>query len=210
MNLGLVGIVIVVILTITGVIAALWLIKIKAERRLKEYERALKMVPMLIHLPPATEDIQVNGRDERDVTNEAISEAQVMYSIIASTVQKGFKTKIYGQKHMTFEMVAANGMVKYYTVVPAVLTETVKQAVQSAYPAARLEEADEENIFSATGKAAGVSGGEFALKKEYVYPIATYEEQRWDAQTALLNAFSKVKEGEGKHCGLTNAQGKDG
>ena len=197
MNLGLVGIVIVVILTITGVIAALWLIKIKAERRLKEYERALKMVPMLIHLPPATEDIQVNGRDERDVTNEAISEAQVMYSIIASTVQKGFKTKIYGQKHMTFEMVAANGMVKYYTVVPAVLTETVKQAVQSAYPAARLEEADEENIFSATGKAAGVSGGEFALKKEYVYPIATYEEQRWDAQTALLNAFSKVKEGEG-------------
>ena len=197
MNLGLVGIVIVVILTITGVIAALWLIKIKAERRLKEYERALKMVPMLIHLPPATEDIQVNGRDERDVTNEAISEAQVMYSIIASTVQKGFKTKIYGQKHMTFEMVAANAMVKYYTVVPAVLTETVKQAVQSAYPAARLEEADEENIFSATGKAAGVSGGEFALKKEYVYPIATYEEQRWDAQTALLNAFSKVKEGEG-------------
>ena len=197
MNLGLVGIVIVVILTITGVIAALWLIKIKAERRLKEYERALKMVPMLILLTPATEDIQVNGRDERDVTNEAISEAQVMYSIIASTVQKGFKTKIYGQKHMTFEMVAANGMVKYYTVVPAVLTETVKQAVQSAYPAARLEEADEENIFSATGKAAGVSGGEFALKKEYVYPIATYEEQRWDAQTALLNAFSKVKEGEG-------------
>lgn len=197
MNWGAVGIIIVVILTVIGVGAALWAIKVKAERRLKNYERALKMVPMLIHLPPATEDIQGNGRDERDVTNEAISEAQVMYSIIASTVQKGLKTKIYGQKHISFEMVAANGMVKYYTVVPAVLTETVKQAVQSAYPSARLEEADEENIFSSTGKAAGVSGGEFVLKKEYVYPIATYEDQRWDAQTALLNAFSKVKEGEG-------------
>lgn len=195
--LGTVGMIIVVIFTLIGVAAVLWTIKVRTERKLKDYERALKMVPMLIHLPPATEDIQGNGRDERDVANEAISEAQVMYSIIASTLQKGFKTKIYGQKHISFEVVAANGTIKYYTVVPAVLTETVKQAVQSAYPSARLEEADEENIFSEVGKISGVAGGEFALKKDFVYPIATYEEQRWDAQTALLNAFSKVKEGEG-------------
>ena len=34
-------------------------------------------------------------------------------------------------------------------------------------------------------------------RKEYVYPIATYEESKWDAQTAILNAFSRVKDDEG-------------
>lgn len=178
-----------------GVVA--WVVYTKSAQRAKSYERALKMVPMLIHLPPTTDDIQGNGRDERDITNEAISEAQVMYSIIASTLTKGLKSKIYGQRHMSFEVVATDGFVKYYAVVPAVLTETVKQAIVSAYPTARLEETDEENVFSEKGGIQGVAGGELSLKKDFVYPIATYEDAKWDATAAILNAFSKVKAGEG-------------
>lgn len=183
----------VVVMMILAAVA----IQIRKRRKGKDYERALKMVPMLIHLPPSTDDIQVGGRDERDVTNEAISEAQVMYSIIASTMTKGMKSKVYGQRHFSFEMVGADGLVKYYAVVPAVLTETVKQAIVSAYPTARLEEVEDENIFAQGTTTAQVAGGEMTLKKEYVYPIATYEETKWDAQGALLNAFAKVKEGEG-------------
>ena len=183
------------VVIIAGLIA--WLLNVKRQREGKELERGLKMVPMLIHLPPQTDDIQGGGRDERDVTNEAISEAQVMYSIISSTINKSWKAKIYGQRHISFEIVASNGMVKYYAVVPAVLTETVKQAVVSAYPTARLEETDEENIFSKTGGMNGVAGGELSLKKEFIYPIATYEESKWDATGAILNAMSAVKPGEG-------------
>ena len=144
----------VVFLVLLGVIMVAligWLLHVKKQRAGKQLERGLKMVPMLIHLPPPTDDIQGNGRDERDVTNEAISEAQVMYSIIASTLAKGWRAKIYGQRHISFEIVVSNGMVKYYAVVPSVLTETVKQAIVSAYPTARLEELDEENIFSKQG-----------------------------------------------------------
>ncbi|MBQ6354830.1 ATP-binding protein [Candidatus Saccharibacteria bacterium] len=187
-----------VILAVIGLVVVFaWLLNIKRQREGKELERGLKMVPMLIHLPPQTDDIQGGGRDERDVTNEAISEAQVMYSIISSTLNKGWKAKIYGQRHISFEIVACNGTIKYYAVVPAVLTETVKQAVVSAYPTARLEEADEENIFSKTGGMRGVAGGELSLKKEFVYPIATYEDSKWDATGAILNAMSAVKPGEG-------------
>lgn len=185
------------VVAVIGVILAVVVAQIRKRRKEKDYERSLKMVPMLIHLPPSTDDIQVGGRDERDVTNEAISEAQVMYSIIASTLTKGLKSKVYGQRHMSFEMVATDGLVKYYAVVPAVLTETVKQAVVSAYPAARLEEVEDENIFAPGTSAAQVAGGELSLKKDYVYPIATYEETKWDGQGALLNAFSQVKDGEG-------------
>ncbi len=171
--------------------------RVKRMREVKEAERGLKMIAMLIHLPPTTSDIQGGGRDERDVVNEAVSQAQVMYSMIASTLVKGKAAKIFGQKHISFEIVATGGVIKYFAVVPAVLTETVKQAVISAYPTARLEETERENIFSKTAKLSGVAGGELELKKEYVYPIATYEETKRDASVALLNTMASVKDGEG-------------
>ena len=86
----------------------------------KNYERGLKMVPIRIHLPPPSDDLEVGGRDERDVVDEVLSEAQTMYNIIASTATKGFKTKLYGQRHISFEIVASDGLVRYYAVVPAV------------------------------------------------------------------------------------------
>lgn len=163
----------------------------------KNYERGLKMVPIRIHLPPPSDDLEAGGRDERDVVDEVLSEAQTMYNIIASTATKGFKTKLYGQRHISFEIVASDGLVRYYAVVPAVLTETIKQAISAAYPAARLEEVEMENIFSQQGKTQGVIGGEFELKKDYFYPIATYQESRRDAARALLDALSGVERGDG-------------
>ena len=36
-------------------------------REAKNYERGLKMVPLYIHIPPSSDDLEANGRDERDV-----------------------------------------------------------------------------------------------------------------------------------------------
>ena len=166
-------------------------------RKAKKYERGLKMVPLLIHLPPSTDDIEAGGRDKRDITNEAVSKAQVMYSILASTITKGFKTRLYGQRHFSLEIIAKDGLIRYYAVVPAVLAETVKQAIQSAYPTARLEEKIEENIFEGGGKIDAVAGAELSLKKEPYLPIATYEDTKRDAQMAILNALSSVNKNEG-------------
>lgn len=169
----------------------------KTLREAKNYERGLKMVPMFIHLPPASDDIEKGGRDERDLTEEVLSEAQVMYNIIASTATKGFKNKIYGQRHISFEIVAKGGLVHYYAVVPMVLVSVIKQAIAAAYPSARLEEVAEHNIFSQAGKMSGVIGGEFTLKKKFVYPIATYQESKRDASRALLNALSAASREDG-------------
>lgn len=169
----------------------------KTLREAKNYERGLKMVPMFIHLPPSSDDIEKGSRDERDLTDEVLSEAQVMYNIIASTATKGFKNKIYGQRHISFEIVAKGGLVHYYTVVPIVLVDVIKQAVAAAYPSARLEEVAEHNIFSQAGKMSGVIGGEFTLKKKFVYPIATYQETKRDASRALLNALSAATREDG-------------
>ncbi len=187
----------IAIVIVIVVIVLAWRIFASMKRDKKNYARALKMVPMLIHLPPSTDDVQVNGRDERDVIGEQISEAQVMYSIISSTLAKGFKTRLYGQKHISFEIVAHDGFIKYYATVPAVLTETVKQAITAAYPTARLEEVKDPNFFSEEGKIEAVAGGELHLKEDYWYPIASYEDTKRDASLGLINALSTAKKGDG-------------
>ncbi len=175
-------------------------ILLQARRKIrtrKNYERGLKMVPILMHLPPLSEDTASSGRDERDVAEENISRAQVIYSIIASTLQKGFKTKIYGQRHFAFEIIALKGRVYFYAAVPVALVELVKQAIVSAYPTARLEEVEEHNIFNPVGRLSGTVGGEFVLKESYAYPIATYQESKRDAMHALLNALSTLDKEDG-------------
>lgn len=166
-------------------------------REAKNYERGLKMVPLLIHLPPTSEDVNSSNRDERDLTEEVLSQAQVMYNIISSTATKGFKSKVYGQRHISFEIVAHGGLVHYYAVVPLVLVDVIRQAVAAAYPSARLEEVSDTNIFSKVGKMSGTIGGEFTLKKSFVYPISTYQESKRDASRALLNALSSASKEDG-------------
>jgi len=139
----------------------------KILREAKNYERGLKMIPLLIHLPPSTDDIEVGSRDTRDVTEETISQAQVLYNVIASTATKGFKSKLYGQRHLSFEVVATKGLIHYYVSVPIVLADVIKQAVNAAYPTARLEESEEHNIFNKVGRITGTIGGELGLKKEF-------------------------------------------
>jgi hypothetical protein len=166
-------------------------------REQKNYERGLKMVPLLIHLPPPSDDTEVGGRDVRDVAEENISKAQVLYSILASTFQKGFKSKFYGQRHLSLEIIASHGSVHFYTAVPVVLQNVVEQAIVSAYPAARLEEVADHNIFSPVGRITGTLGGELSLKESFVYPIATYEDIKRDTMQSLLNALSTLSKEDG-------------
>src|SRR3990167_7016230 len=166
-------------------------------RQQKNYERGLKMVPLLIHLPPPSDDIEKGQRGTRDVTDENISRAQVLYGILASTFQKGFGPRFYGQRHVALEVVASHGVIHFYTAVPVNLLSVVEQAVVSAYPTARLEEVVEHNIFSPVGRLAGTLGGEMTLKEKSVYPIATYQDIKRDTMQAVLNALSNLTKEDG-------------
>lgn len=190
---------VMVFLVLTAALAApIVFLQTRRQRRdIKNYERGLKMVPLLIHLPPASDDTEGGGRDVRDVTDENISKAQIIYGIIASTLQKGFKAKFYGQRHFAFEVVASKGFVYFYASVPVGLVEVVKQAIVSAYPSARLEETADHNIFNSVGKLSGTVGGQLNLKESYAYPIATFQDLKRDAMQALLNSLSTLDREDG-------------
>jgi len=195
--LGFIITVLVIILLVAGILYFVFHQYRRVLREAKNYERGLKMVPLYIHIPPASDDLEGNGRDERDLTEEVLSQAQVMYNIIASTATKGFKSRVYGQRHVSFEIVAHEGLVHYYVVVPVVMIDVITQAVAAAYPSARLEEVSERNIFNPAGKMSGTIGGEFTLKKNFAYPIATFQESKRDAARALLNALSAASKDDG-------------
>jgi hypothetical protein len=180
---------------ITGVIIFLHSRRILREQ--KNFERGLKMVPLRIHLPPMSDDTEESGRDVRDLIEENISKAQILYSIIASTYKKNFKNKFYGQRHFSFEIIGSKGFVQFYAAVPVAMVDVVKQAVSSAYPAAQLEEVAEHNIFSPVGRMSGTMGAELTLKENYAYPIATYQELKRDALQSILNALSTLDKEDG-------------
>ena len=188
---------IILVVSVIILLSVIFASRISSLRKAKKYERGLKMVPLLIHLPPSTDDIDASSRDKRDVANETISKAQIMYAILASTITKGIKTKLYGQRHFSFEIIAKDGFIRYYAIIPAILAETVKQAIQSAYPTARIEEKREDNIFAPNGTLENVSGAELTLNKDFYLPIATYEDTKRDASMAILNALSSVSKDEG-------------
>ncbi len=191
-------IIIIVLVLVIAVSASIFYIQSrKIFREQKNYERGLKMVPLFIHLPPPSDDIEGNGRDTRDVVEETISKAQTIYNIISSTVKSGFKTKFYGQRYFSFEIIGSQGFVYFYAAVPVALVEVVKQAIVSAYPSARLDEVSEHNIFNQVGKLPGTVGGELELKKSFAYPIATYQEIKRDGMQALLNALSTLTKEDG-------------
>ncbi len=185
----------IVLLALAAPIAFLQVRKIFREQ--KNFERGLKMVPLLIHLPPQSDDIELGTRDIRDVVDENISKAQIIYNIIASTLQKGFKSNFYGQRHFAFEIVANKGFVYLYAAVPVSLVEVVKQAIISAYPTARMEEVAEHNIFSPVGKLSGTVGGELSLKEPFAYPIATFQDIKRDTMESVLNALSTLEKEDG-------------
>ncbi len=194
----LIGVFLVLIFLVAGGI--FWAVSVRGSlRESKNYERGLKMVPIMIHLPPASDDINRDsgGRDRRDLTDEMLSQAQTMYNIISSTATRGFKSKVYGQRHMSFEIVAKDGLIFYYVVVPTVLVDVVRQSVAAAYPSARLQETTEHNVFSKIGKMSSTIGGEFTLKKHASLPILTYAESKQDASRALLNALSAAGREDG-------------
>ena len=167
-----------------------------ARERVK-IERGLDLVPLLIHLPPVSEDIEGNGRDARDIVDENISKALTIYNIISSTLQKGFTYLRHGQRHFGFEIVGTQGYVHLYALAPAEHLDVIEQAITTAYPSTRLEKRPEYNIFNEQGGVNGIAGGRFSLKENYAYPIATYQDLKKDTFQGILNALSTIENQDG-------------
>ena len=167
-------------------------------RSKEDLKRGLSMVTMRIHLPPMSEDVESKTRDGRDVVEENIAKATVLYNLLASTIEKkSFKTTYYGQQHLGFEIIAKDDSVDFYAVAPVDLVPIIRQAVNSAYKSAKVEETEEHNLFDPQIKPESVLGGEMVLKEHFAYPIATYVNSRQDIMKSILGALYSLQDKDG-------------
>jgi hypothetical protein len=186
-----------VLLVLAAVAGGIYLAYRSSLRYAKNIERGLKIVTLIVHLPPSSEDIEVGGRDVRDVVEEKLSQTETLYNVLSSTTQKGFMSRLYGQRHFSMEIVATKGLVHYYIAAPYTMIGVLEQAVLSAYPTANVEQTTEHNIFNPVGKIGATVGGEMHLKKEFGYPIATFRDTRRDVMQSILNALSNLSDQDG-------------
>jgi hypothetical protein len=194
---GIVITVLVFFVLACGLGGAAYFIYQRKLRRAKAIERGLKMVPILIHLPPPSSDTQGGNRDVREVMREKTAQAEVLYNLMSGTAMEGFGSKFYGQRHIALELIAVNSVVHFFVAVPVALVSVVTKAVQTAYPGARLEEVEDHNIFNQEGRLAATLGGEMVLRKESAYPIATYSQLERDPMEALLTTISALEKKDG-------------
>lgn len=165
---------------------------VKIARKSKGVERSLKMVPLLVKIPPQ----EVSGdRDVREVIKENISKAEGIFRLLSGISTK--RSQIYGQRYVSFEIIADGNQIFFYVAVPASLVTAVKKALASGYPGVQIEQKEDVNFFSKTSKISGVAGGEFELKKSSYYPINNYQMSEQDALAGVLSGLSNLGDHEG-------------
>lgn len=160
--------------------------------RAKTIERALKMVPLLVELPPQ------GATGEAPDFKRQVSQAEGMFSLLGGLSSGGgLGSRFYGQRQVAFEVVSVEGRVYFYVAAPVSLVSAVEKAVTSQYPGATVAEVFDHNLFSRQGRVFGVAGGELRLKSDAIYPIASFNELDFDPLSGILNSLSKLAPGEG-------------
>lgn len=162
----------------------------------KQVERALKMVPLLIKIPyPDPEDL--GSKNPKVYMEEQLAIAEQFIAILCSIYKKGFKSFLFGQRHLIFEIIASKNEILFYVVAPVSLLDLVEKAITAQYPKATVEETEEHNIFSQISEIKGIAGGSFYLSKNPAFPINTFRSMDVDPLKTIVNSLSNLQEGEG-------------
>lgn len=185
--------IVVIILAICGMVA--FFVYRRILRRAKDIERSLKMVPVKIKLPPAQAS-ETSAKDQREAIKENISKAEGVFILLSGIAAKN-KAWLYGQRHISLEIIAFNEQIEFHAAIPVALLSAVEKALVSGYPGIQIIKINDPNFFSQQSRISGVAGGELKLKKDNYYPIRHYKTADFDAMAGMLSTLSKISAGEG-------------
>lgn len=164
-------------------------------RKTKDLERSLKMVPLLIQLPPV-EKSEGGSQDSRESFKANVARAEAALTQISGIVGENVG-RLYGHKHLALEVIAQGQRIYFYLVVPYSIVSSVKKAVGAGYPNVQITQVEDHNIFSDKSNIKTITGGEFYLGKSSYYPIANYHNMEFDAIGSLLNSLSELSDDDG-------------
>ena len=123
-----------------------------------------------------------------------IDAAEQFFSSLGSLSHGGFFSFLKTQQHISFEIVAKPGDIRFYVSVHEHLRDLIEKQIYGMYPGAEIKEVDEYNIFDEKGK---VSFASFILKSADYYPMKVYKDLPVDPLSAITSSLAKMGEGEG-------------
>jgi len=154
--------------------------------------RVLDSVFLEVSMPKENSDKeQEPQKEEKDMIGIA---EQFFATIGSATHGRGLKDFMGINEYISFELAAYNKRISFYINVPRHLLSLVEKQLHAQYPNAQIETTKPYNIFA---KNSFVSASEFALQKNYSFPIRTYKSMEADPMNSITNSLSKLGEGEG-------------
>jgi len=106
----------------------------------------------------------------------------------------GFLSFLKAKDHLSFEIVARPGEIKFYVSCPKKLQDMLEKQINGAYPGAEINIVDEYNIFDEKGK---VEFDALKLKGVDYNPIKVYKDLPVDPLSSLTSSLAKMQQGEG-------------
>ena len=165
--------------------------------------RRSKLIPdafykqiLLVTIPKETWNQSEKKEESPETIKSQIAIAESWLSTLGGMkVQRGLTTWLFGRNdHFSLEIVANQGLISFYLVVPSYLREYMEQQILAQYPEANLVPVEDYNIFSPDGV---VASAYLRFSRDYILPINTYKRLNSDPLNALTNALSQVKKTDG-------------
>lgn len=158
--------------------------------------RCLEMVFLRIMVPKKEGKQEKEDEGEqfgtaKDFTKQLGIMTQCLESLHTLSSERLWYRYIAGQNFYSLEIVAIDGQIYFYVVVPYQEKSTFQKIITSFYGDAIIEEVEEYNLFKAGTHA---FGRYLKLSKPYPYPIKTYLHTNTEPMNAVLNAMSKLSQ----------------
>src|SRR3989304_6056284 len=135
--------------------------------------------------------LQVTVPKDNEVKIDA---AEQFFSALASLSHGGFLSFLKNQDHLSFEIVARPGDIRFYVSVHHHLRDLVEKQIYGMYPGAEIKEVDEYNLFDEKGKVAFAS---LILKSAQYLPMKPFKDLPVDPMSAITSNLGKMQTGEG-------------
>ncbi|MFA6553334.1 MAG: type IV secretion system DNA-binding domain-containing protein [Patescibacteria group bacterium] len=180
-----------VVLVVTGALSLL-LIRM---RKGKQVPEALKKVILLVTVPKES-SLKDSEREGVRPVAELLASAEAWFSVLGGMrAQRGLGTMMSGRSdHFSLEIVADQGLISFYVVVPRYFQAYMEQHIHAQYPQAQIEEVEDYNLFRPQSSVLATS---LIFKKQYIFPIRTFRQLDIDPLNSLTNVLSKVEPDEG-------------
>lgn len=155
--------------------------------------RSLNMAILQVSVPKRQEQKEKNTAEERKIN---ISVMEQLFASLSNIREPMFTRLFYGPFYMSFEISTPTDTneIFFYVGTPKKFLTIVEKQIHSFYPDAHIERINDYDIFVPNG---GAAGSYMILKKDFVFPIRTYQNLEADPISSITSALSKIPLGEG-------------